>query len=340
MPGDIGIDLGSSKTVIFSDSGIVIEQPSVVTVDAETYAPVYFGDKAKQTMGRTPDTLECIHPIEHGLIADYDIAEAMLKNYMETAFGNKVIRPKVMATLPTGLTELQHHSLANVVQAGGGRSVSVVEAPIAIAIGLGLGFSEPSGSLVVDIGAGTTDIAVLSLGGIVTCDSFKTASYDFDDIIVNYVRRKRNIAIGNLTAESIKMQIGSVSKRPVEVTAIAKGRNLFSGLPEAFEISSGEIFKKLNECALTICNAIRRVLERTEPDLVADIKQKGLHLVGGGSKMFGLASLISEYIGIEVITYDEPELSLVKGAAVALSKPELLKNINYQARSIKELEIK
>ncbi|MEE0946257.1 MAG: rod shape-determining protein [Acutalibacteraceae bacterium] len=340
MTGDIGIDLGSSKTVIFSDSGIVIAQPSVVTVDAETYATVYFGEKAKQTMGRTPDTLECVRPIEHGLIADYDIAEAMLKNYMDAAFGNKVIRPKVMATLPTGLTELQHHSLANVVQAGGGRSVNVVEAPIAIAIGLGLDFSEPSGNLVVDIGAGTTDIAVLSLGGIVSCDSFKTASFDFDDIIINHVRRKRNIAIGNLTAENIKIQIGSVSKRPVEVTAIAKGRNLFSGLPEAFEITSGEIYAKLNECAVTICNAIRKVLSVTEPDLVADIKQKGLHLVGGGSKMFGMAELISEYIGIEVITYDEPELSLVKGATVALSKPELLKNINYQARSLKELEIK
>ncbi len=340
MATEIGIDLGSSKTVIFSNSKIVLEEPSIVTVDADTYAPVYYGQKAKQTLGRTPDTLECIHPIQHGLIADYDIAEAMLKNYMESAFGNNIIRPKVMATLPTGLTELQHHSLSNVVESGGGRSVTVVEAPIAIAIGLGIDFSVPEGSMVVDIGAGTTDIAVLSLGGIVSCDSFKTASYDFDDIISAYVRRKRNIAIGALTAENIKIQVGSVSKRPVEVTAIAKGRNLFSGLPEAFEISSAEIYAKLNECALTICNAIRKVLEQTEPDLVADIKQKGLHLVGGGSKIFGMAELISEYTGINVITYDDPEYSLVKGAAVALTKPELLKNINYQARSIKELEIK
>lgn len=340
MATEIGIDLGSSKTVMFSDSGIVIEQPSIVTVDAETYSPIYFGDKAKQTLGRTPDTLECIHPIERGLIADYDIAEAMLKNYMEKVFGNKVIRPRVMATLPTGLTELQHYSLSNVVQSGGGRSVSVIEAPIAIAVGLDIDFSSPGGVLVVDIGAGITDIAVLSLGGIVSCDSFKTASYDFDDIIINYVRRSRNIAIGKLTAENIKIQIGSVSPRPVEVTCIAKGRNLFSGLPEAFEITSAEIYKKLNGCALTICNAIRKVLEQTEPDLVADIKEKGLHLVGGGSKLFGMAELIAEYTGIDVITYSDPEYSLVKGATLALSKPELLKNINYQARSIKELEIK
>ncbi|MBE6728853.1 MAG: rod shape-determining protein [Ruminococcaceae bacterium] len=340
MSAEIGIDLGSSKTVIFSDSKIVIEEPSIVTVDAETYTPVYFGSKAKETLGRTPDTLECIHPIQHGLIADYDIAEAMLKHYTEKAFGNKIIRPKVMATIPTGLTELQHHSLANVVQAGGGRSVHVIEAPIAIAAGLGINFESAGGNLIVDIGAGTTDIAVLSLGGIVSCDSFKTASYDFDDIIMNYVRRKRNIAIGKLTAENIKKQIGSVSERPVEVTAIAKGRNRFSGLPEAFEINSGEIYKKLNECALIICNAIRKVLEVTEPDLLSDIKQKGLHLVGGGSKIFGMAELISSFTGLDVITYDEPEYSLVKGAAVALTKPELLRNVNYQERSIRELEIR
>ncbi len=339
MANAIGIDLGSSKTVIYSDSKILLNAPSVVTVDAETYAPVYFGEKAKQTLGRTPDTLECIHPIQHGLIADYDIAEAMLKNYMEKVFGKNVIRPKVVATLPTGLTELQHHSLSNVVEAAGGRSVTVVEAPVALAIELGVDFTVPEGSMVVDIGAGTTDIAVLSLGGVVSCDSFKTASYDFDDIIKNHVRRKRNIAIGSLTAESIKMQIGSVSPRSIEITAIAKGRNLFTGLPEAFEVTSGEIYKKLHESALTICNAIRKVLEATEPDLVADIKKKGLFLAGGGSKIFGMADLIANYTGIEVKTVNEPEFSLVKGAEKALSVPGLLKNINYQARSIKELEI-
>lgn len=339
MANEIGIDLGSSKTVIFSDSKIILEAPSIVTVDADTYAPVYFGEKAKQTLGRTPDTLECIHPIQHGLIADYDIAEAMLKNYMEKVFGKNVIRPKVITTLPTGLTELQHHSLSNVVEAAGGRSITVVEAPIAIAACMGVDFTVPEGSMVVDIGAGTTDIAVLSLGGIVSCDSFKTASSAFDDIIINYVRRKRNIAIGALTAESIKMQIGAVSPRQIEITAIAKGRNLFSGLPEAFEITSAELYNKLHESAMTICNAIRKVLEQTEPDLVADIKKKGMYLVGGGSKMFGMAELIAGYTGIEVKTVADPEYSLVKGAVKVLSNPGLLKNINYQARSIKELEI-
>ena len=161
MATEIGIDLGTSKTVIFSSSKIVLELPSMVTVDSETWEPVYYGEKAKQTMGRTPDSLVCVSPIEHGVIADYDIAEAMLKEYMQQAFGSKIVRPRIMATLPAGLTELQHHSLSNVVEAGGGRNISVIESPLAVAFGLGLDFSKPHGYMIVDIGAGTTDIAVI-----------------------------------------------------------------------------------------------------------------------------------------------------------------------------------
>ena len=179
MATDIGIDLGTSKTVIFSSSKVVFEQPNIVTVDNETWEPVYYGEKAKQTLGRTPESYACVSPIERGVIADYDIAEMMLKNYMHEAFGNKIIRPSIMATLPAGLTELQHHSLANVVEAAGGRNIFVIEGPLAIAFGLGLDFSKPHGSLIIDIGAGTTDIAVVSMGGIAVCDSFKTASSDW-----------------------------------------------------------------------------------------------------------------------------------------------------------------
>lgn len=339
MAIEIGIDLGSSKTVIFFGSKIVLEQPSIVTVDAETYRPVYFGDNAKQTLGRTPDTLECVYPVQHGLISDYDIACSMVTHYMSKAFGNKIIRPKVVASLPTGLTELQHHSVSNVVEAGGGRSVSVLETPLAVAMGLGIDFESPHGHLIVDIGAGTTDIAVVSLGGIVACDSFKTASFDFDELIINYIRRSRNIAIGQLSAEQIKIQIGSVYKRPVEVTSISKGRNLFTGLPESFEISSGEIYGVIRPCALSICNAIRKVLERTDPDMVSDIKKDGMFLVGGGSKIFGMKELLEEYLDVKVNETENPEYSVVKGAATALLYPEKLKNINYQLRSLKELEI-
>ncbi len=339
MATDIGIDLGSSKTVIFSSSKIVLELPNVVTVDAETWEPVYFGEKAKQTIGRTPDSLVCVTPIEHGVISDYDIAEIMLKNYMQQAFGSRILRPRIMATLPAGLTELQHHSLANVVESAGGRNISVIEGPLAVAFGLGLDFSVPKGTLVVDIGAGTTDIAVISLGGIAVCDSFKTASSDFDTQIIRYVRKEYNIEIGPLTAEMIKIRVGSAVKRDIEIAIVAKGRNVFSGLPESFEISSGEVFDAISETVDTICNAIRQVLNRTDPDLVADITADGLYLTGGGAQLNGMAQRISEYIGVEVHLLEDPAHSVVKGAAVALKNQHLLKNVDYQMRSIKELVI-
>ena len=289
MATDIGIDLGSSKTVIFSSSKVVLELPNVVTVDAESWEAVYFGEKAKQTIGRTPDSLLSVYPIEHGGIADYDLAELMLKNYMSQVFGNKILRPRIMATLPAGLTELQHRSLANVVESAGGRNITVIEGPLAIAFGLGLDFSVPHGTLVVDIGAGTTDVAVISMGGIAACESVKTASFDIDAQIIRYVRKEFNIEIGQLTAEEIKIKVGSAVPRNIEIAMMAKGRNVFSGLPESFEITSGEVYDAISDTLDTICNSIRLVLNKTNPDLVADIMNDGLYLAGGGSKLNGFA---------------------------------------------------
>lgn len=339
MAMEIGIDIGSYKTVIFSSSKVVLELPSIVTVNSESYEPFYFGEKAKQTLGRTPDTFECVFPIQNGIIAEYDIAEAMLKEYMSMAFGNRIIRPKIMATLPVGLTELQHHSLSNVVEAAGGRNISVIESPLAIAFGLGLDFSKPHGYLIVDIGAGTTDIAVVSMGGIAACESFKTASFDFDAQIMRYIRKEYNIEIGNLMAESIKKQIGTVVPRQVEIAMVAKGRNVFTGLPESFEITSTEIYEAIKETADAICNSIRLVLSKTDPDLIADINNDGLYLAGGGSLINGMDVLISEFTGTTVHSLEDPTHSVVRGAAVALRRPELLKHVNYQLRSIKELTI-
>ncbi len=339
MATEIGIDLGTSKTVIFSSSKVVLELPNVVTVDAETYEPVYFGEKAKQTLGRTPDSYTCISPIERGVIADYDIAEAMLKSYMQEAFGNKVMRPRIMATLPPGLTELQHHSLSNALLSAGGRNISVIESPLAIAFGLGLDLDTPKGRLIVDVGAGTTDIAVISMGGISACESFKIASYDFDTQIMRYVRKEYNIEIGPLTAEKIKVQIGSAVERDIEIAVVAKGRNVFSGLPESFEITTAEVYDAIIDTVDMICDAVRRVLQNTNPDLVADITNEGFYLAGGGSQLYGLAERMSEYLGINAIKLENPALSVVKGAAVALKKPELLKNVDYQLRSIKELVV-
>ncbi len=339
MATEIGIDLGTSKTVIFSSSKVVLELPSAVTVDSETWEPVYYGEKAKQTMGRTPETLTCVMPIKHGAISDYDTAEMMLKEYMKEAFGSKIVRPHIMATLSAGLTELQHHSLSNVIESAGGRNISVIEGPLAIACGLGLDFSKPRGSLIVDIGAGTTDIAVISMGGIAVCDSFKTASLDFDAQITRYIRKEYNVEIGPLMAENIKKQIGVVVKRPVEVAMIAKGRNVFTGLPESFEVTSYEIYEALKETSLSVCNAIRTVLSKADPDMVADIKEDGMFLTGGGSLIGGMDELIENYVGIKVFPLEDPAHSVVRGAAAALKHPELLKNVDYQLRSIKELTV-
>ena len=339
MSTDIGIDLGSYKTVIFSSSKIVLEKPSFVTVDSESWKPVYFGEKARQTLGRTPEYLTCVNPIQHGKISDYDIAESMLKNYMDTAFGSKILRPRIMATLPSGLTELQHHSLANAIESSGGRNIFVIESPLAIAYGLELDFSRPHGYLIIDIGAGTTDIAVISMGGIASCNSFPVASFDFDTQIIKYVRSEYNIEIGSLMAEYIKKQIGTVIERQVEVAVVAKGRNVFTGLPESFEITSSEVYFSIKQTAVTICNAIRDVLAETEPDLISDIKNDGFFLTGGGSQIYGMDVLLSEFLGTEAHTLSDPAYSVVKGAAAALRNPDSLKNVNYQLRSIRELEI-
>lgn len=339
MATDIGIDLGSYKTVIFSSSKVVVELPSVVTVDSESWEPIYFGEKAKQTIGRTPDSMLSVYPIEHGVISDYDLTELMLKDYMQQAFGNNILRPRIIATLPAGLTELQHHSLSNVVEGAGGRNITVVEGPLAIAFGLGLDFAKPHGTLIVDIGAGTTDVAVISMGGIAACDSFKIASFDFDSQIIRYVRYEYNIEIGPLTAEAIKIKVGSAVKRDIEIAMVAKGRNIFSGLPESFEITSGEVYEAINDTIQSICDAIRKVLNKTDPDLVSDIMNDGMYLTGGGSKLNGFAERIADYLKIKVHQMDDPAHSVVKGAAVAIKKPELLKNVNYQMRSLKELEI-
>ncbi len=339
MATDLGVDIGSSKTVIFSSSKIVLERPSVVTVDADTWEPLYFGEKALQTFGRTPDSLVCVHPIKHGTIADLEIAEAMLKNFMDEAFGRKIIKPRVMAALPTGVTELQHHSMAQVVEAGGGRNVRVIENPIAVAIGLGINFSEPRGSLIIDMGAGTTDIATISLGGIAQCDSFKVAGNTFDELIIKYIRKEYGVEIGPLTAENLKKQLSTAVMRPIEIAAPAKGRNIFTGLPQVIEVTSSEIHKVIIEAALSICNAIRKVLEKTDPDIVADVMHDGIYLTGGSSLMNGMPELIEEYFGTKVHIDSDPTHSVVRGAAIALKNPDLLGNVDFQYRSIKELAI-
>ena len=336
---DIVIDMGSKKTVLYSGGKVVLERPSVVTVDTDTWEPIYFGEKALATVGRTPLSLTPVFPIQHGVIADYDIAEIMLKTYMSEAFGNRIVKPKVMITMPPGVTEMQHHSVSDVAEEAGGRNASTIESPLASALAFNIDFSSPKGAMVIDIGAGTTDIATLSMGGIVACDSFKTAGNDFDESIIRYVRKVHNILIGPSTAEQIKIKIASAIPHKFEIAVKAKGRHIKTGLPTMFEITSLEIYEAISDQCISILNGIRKVLEKTEPDIVADIMSDGIYLTGGSSKLNNLGTFLKNMIKTEIHLCEEPEYSAVKGAAIALQKPELLENTDYLYRSIQELKI-
>lgn len=339
MSVDIVLDLGTSKTLIYGRGRPLLERPSVVTVDFETFEPVYYGDDAKLTLGRTPEVLTTVKPIEHGLISDYDIAVSMISKYMLDCFGSKVIRPRIATCLPTGLTEMQHHTLTKVLEESGGRNVLIVESPLAIAVGLEIDFNSPKGSMIVDIGAGTTEIAVISMGSVVVSDSNHIASDNIDEAIIKYVRRKHNIEIGALTAEQIKKQIGTVVKRSVDITMIARGKNLITGLPESFEITSAELYETMLETAVLICNAVRKVLERTNPDLLSDIMEEGIYLTGGGSLTNGMHQFMSNFLGIKIIPVQDPTQSVARGLSMVIKKPSVLKKLTKHQRFIKDLVI-
>lgn len=339
MATNIAIDIGTSKTVLSSGNNIVLELPSVVTVDTETWEPVYYGEKAFQTIGRTPDSLTCVFPIQRSVIADYDVAESMLREYMTAAFGNRIIKPKVMVVMPSGVTAMQHHSVADVVEASGGRNAQTIEATLAVAVGLGLDLNQPRGSMVIDMGAGTTDVATISMGGIAACDSIQTASRDFDESIVKYVKRNYNILIGLATAEEIKKRVGTAIEHTLEVAITVKGRHLQTGLPTSFEITSGEVYNAIADKCYMIISGIRRVMEKTPPDLVADIMTDGIYLTGGGALLNGFNLLLEKCIGTKVHMAPDPLHTAVNGAAAALKMPDFLRNVDYQYRAIQELRI-
>lgn len=334
---DIGIDFGTSKTILFSKGKIYLEQPSVVAVDSETWEPICFGDRALSMVGRTPESVTTVFPLEHGVIADYDIAEKMLQHYMQEAFGKRIIKPRVMISVPIGVTPVQHRSVADVAGFAGGRDVCTIESPVAAALGLGIDFTKPGGNMVIDIGAGVTDIAVISMGGIAQCGSSYTASNSFDEAIIKFVRREFNILIGLQTATRIKEEIGSIIPRPVDLTMRAKGQDAFTGLPAMFEITSQQVCEALQDCVSEIIRTVKDVLEKTPPDLVADIMERGIMLTGGGALLFGMETKLQEALGIHVIVAEDPMHNVVRGELIALKKPKLLKNGDYQFRSIQEL---
>ncbi len=337
MPADIAIDLGTYKTVLYSSNKILLKQPTAAAVDSETWEPIYFGEKAKSMLGRTNENIDIVFPIQNGMIADYDVAEQMLTEYMNESIGKHLIRPRVIIAMPEGANSIQRRSVSNVAIAAGGRRVQVIDTGVAAALGMGLDFQSPGGRLVVDIGAGVTDVATLSAGGIVQSASEPIGSLDFDDAIIKYVRKEFNVLIGSLTAEEIKKQIGSVVPRNEEVIITAKGRNLFTGLPQIFEISSSDVYSAMYDTAMQICGVIKAVIERSSPDVVADIMSHRINVAGGGALVNGMEELLSEYLCSEVRIHRDAEHCVVKGAMAALKHPEFFKFTDYQLKNIENL---
>lgn len=337
MITDIGIDLGTSKTVIVRSKSIVLNEPSVVLIDAYSSEPVKFGREAFQALGRSPDRLQPVCPIERGVIADYHVAEEMMRHFLHQATNGKMVKPRVMVSMPSGVTAVQQRSIMDAVQSAGARNVCLIEAPMAAAIGLGVDFSKPHGTIIVDIGAGTTDVAVMSLGGLAKCESARVAGADIDEAIIRYMKREHNLLIGVHMADKLKRQLGAGIRRPVEIAMLAKGLSLQSGLPEAVEVTADEIFDAISEVIDQICSAVQSVLNKTPPELVGDIAADGIYLTGGMSLMYGMDQMLARYTGAKVICVSDPLTCVARGTGIALKHPELLQNGDYEFRTMEDL---
>lgn len=298
---DIGIDLGTASVLVYvKDKGIVIREPSVVAIDKNNGRVMKVGIEAQEMIGRTPGSIVAIKPLKDGVISDYESTEKMLKYFIGKVNTSKLFKPRIIVCVPSGVTEVEQRAVIDATMHAGARSVHIIEEPIAAAIGAGIDIGKPYGSMIVDIGGGTTDIAVISLGGIVTSESIKVAGDKFDEALVKYLRKKYNIAIGDRTAEEIKKQVGSVYFRDETISCTVKGRSLVSGLPQTITISSEETFEAFEEPVSRICEAIHTVMENTPPELIGDISTRGITLTGGGSLIYGLDKLLQRETGIKV----------------------------------------
>ena len=335
---DIGIDLGTANTLVYMKGrGIIIREPSVVAVDARTdeLRVRCVGHEAKAIIGAAPNSILAVRPLKDGVIADFDITAAMLQSFIRQACGSRLfVRPRVVICVPSGVTEVERRAVRQAAAKAGARQVTVIEEPMAAAIGAGLPTAEPVGSMIVDIGGGTADIAVISLSGVVESASIKIAGDQFDEAIVKYIRRKHNVLIGERTAEELKMQIGCVFPRPEEQTVEIKGRCLMTGLPRVFSVSSSEMIEAFEEVSTRILEAIHGVLERTPPELVADISTNGICMTGGGSLVWGFDKLIESHTGIETHVADDAISCVAYGTGKSLDDVDSMQDgtINLSRR--------
>ena len=315
MAFDIGIDLGTASILVYvKGKGVVLKEPSVVAFDRDTNRIKAIGEEARLMLGRTPGNIVAVRPLRQGVISDYTVTEKILKYFIQKAVGKQRFRkPLISICVPSQVTEVERKAVEDAAFQAGARDVKIIEEPIAAAIGAGIDIARPCGNMIVDIGGGTSDIAVISLGGTVVSASIKIAGDDFDDAIVRYMRKKHNLLIGERTAEDIKIRIGSAYPRPESVTVDVRGRNLVTGLPKTITVTSEETEEALKDTTSQIVEAVHSVLEKTPPELAADIADRGIVLTGGGSLLYGLEELIESKTGITTMTAEDPMTAVAIG---------------------------
>lgn len=330
---DIGIDLGTASVLVYiKGKGIVLREPSVVALDRNTNKILAVGEEARLMLGRTPGNIVAIRPLKEGVISDYDITEKMLRYFIDKAIGRRrIVKPRMVVCVPSGVTEVEKRAVIDAANNAGARTTRLIEEPIASAIGAGLDISKASGNMVLDIGGGTTDIAVISLGGIVVSTSIKIAGDKFDEAIVRYMRKKHNIMIGERTAEALKINAGTAFPREEQLKVEVRGRNLISGLPKTIEVTSDEMLEALSEPISAIADAVHSVLERTPPELSADISDRGIVMAGGGSLLNGLDKLISKRTGIPVYVAEDAISCVAIGTGKALEHIDILQDSDINA---------
>lgn len=332
---DMGIDLGTATTLIYvKGEGVVLCEPSVVAVERGSSRVLAVGEEAKRMLGRTPGNISAIRPMKDGVIADFDVTESMLRYFIKRVHHRRVlVRPRIVIAIPSGITEVEKRAVKDSAERAGAREVFLVEEPIAAAIGVGLPIQEPIGNMIIDVGGGTTEIAVISLSGVVFSKSIRIGGDEMDDAIIEYLKKTYNIMIGERTAEDIKIKIGSAYPLEEELSLEVKGRDLVSGLPKTVSVTSEEVRDALSEPIRAIMEITKISLERTPPELAADLIEHGIVMAGGGSLLKGLDKLVSEEIGLPVHVADDPTSAVVKGTGRILNEIKYLKRVTVPVRT-------
>jgi rod shape-determining protein MreB len=326
---DLAIDLGTANTLIYARGlGIVLDEPSVVAINVNDGRPVAVGMEAKRMMGRTPNHIKAIRPLKDGVIADFEVCEKMLRYFIQKVHASKWSKPRMIICVPSGITGVEQRAVQDAAEYAGARKpVHIIEEPMAAAIGANLPVHEPSGNMIVDIGGGTTEVAVISLGGIVTAQSVRVAGDELDDAVLQYVKKEYSLAIGDRTAEEIKIQMGSAWPMEEEITADIRGRDLVSGLPRTIQLTTEHVREALAEPVSAIVDAVKTTLDKTPPELAADIMEDGITLTGGGALLGGLDQRLSHETGMPIRVADEPLYSVVIGSGRALENIDAMRGL-------------